>query len=140
MLKQSAERMGERLVKRDAIPCNGVDERDMRRVQRKAPGQRAVLRTVKIIARNRAADVRKVYADLMRSAGFKAQADQRAAAVFALHAVMRYGALPVFAHGALRTLTEPGNGRVNRTLRRLRHALRDSKVFADKAAGMQLRG
>ena len=110
----------------------------MCRMQREAPGQGGKLCAVEVIAGNRAADMRKMHADLMRAPGFKAQAQQRAATAYLLDAVMRHGALSVIAHGAACACAKAHNRRVDYAFLLAGNALGHGEIFANKAAGVQL--
>ena len=109
-------------------------------MQRKAAGQFAQLGAIEIIAGNRAADMGKMHADLMGSAGLKPQAEQRTATAGAHDAVMRHSALAAFAHGTACARAKARNGRVDGPGFMLRNAFGDGQILADKAAGVQLSG
>ena len=81
-----------------------------------------------------------MHADLVRPPGFKAKAQQRMPIARPLEAVMRHGALPVCADGAARPLAKARDGRVDDAALLRRNAVGHGEVFADEAAGMQLRG
>ena len=109
-------------------------------MQREAAGERVKRRAVEVVARDRAADVRKVHADLVRAPGLQPQPKERPVPGDALHAVVRDGALAVCPNGAPCARAQPRDGRVDRALGRFGDALGHSQVFSNEPAGVQLAG
>ncbi len=75
--QQFLKRLRQRLGKRDDFAGDGLGEADGGGVQREAAGQRVQRRAVEVVARDRAADVRKVHADLVRAPGLQPQPKKR---------------------------------------------------------------
>ena len=109
-------------------------------MQREAAGERVKRRAVEVVARDRAADVRQVHADLVRAPGLQPQPKERPVPGDALHAVVRDGMLAILPHGAPGARAQPRDGRVDGSLRRFGDAFGDRQVFAEEAAGVQLAG